>query len=59
MIWHLGFIKLLSTTITQAGTNPALRLKCFINQDAFEELPADLQAIVMNACRVANQDMAA
>ena len=30
-----------------------------INQKAFEALPDDLQAIVLNACKVANQAMLA
>ncbi len=38
---------------------PGTTLECFINKAAFEALPADLQAIVLNASRVANQDMLA
>jgi len=38
---------------------PGTTLEAFINKKAFEALPADLQSIVMNACRVANQDMLA
>jgi TRAP-type mannitol/chloroaromatic compound transport system substrate-binding protein len=38
---------------------PGTTLECMINQAAFEALPKDLQAIVTNACRVANQDMLA
>lgn len=38
---------------------PGTTLECFINREAFEELPKDLQSIVINACRVANQDMLA
>ncbi|MXY15064.1 MAG: TRAP transporter substrate-binding protein [Proteobacteria bacterium] len=38
---------------------PGTALECFINKAAFEELPEDLQGIVVNACRVANQDMLA
>jgi TRAP-type mannitol/chloroaromatic compound transport system substrate-binding protein len=38
---------------------PGTTLECFINKKAFEALPADLQSIVINACRVANQDMLA
>jgi TRAP-type mannitol/chloroaromatic compound transport system substrate-binding protein len=30
-----------------------------LNQEAFEALPADLQSIVMNACKVVNMDMLA
>ncbi|MFB9886096.1 TRAP transporter substrate-binding protein [Balneatrix alpica] len=36
---------------------PGTTLECFINKKALEELPADLQEIVIQACRVANQDM--
>ena len=38
---------------------PGTTLEAFINKQAFEKLPADLQSIVLNACRVANQDMLA
>ncbi len=36
---------------------PGTALEITINKKAFEALPADLQAIVENAARVANQDM--
>ncbi len=36
---------------------PGTTLECFINRDAYQALPDDLQSIVKNACRVANQDM--
>ncbi|MDH3526653.1 MAG: TRAP transporter substrate-binding protein [Gammaproteobacteria bacterium] len=38
---------------------PGTTLECLINQAAFEALPADLQHIVTNACRVVNEDMLA
>jgi len=38
---------------------PGTTLECFINQKAFAALPNDLQSIVINACKVANQDMLA
>ncbi len=38
---------------------PGTTLECFVNKKAFEALPADLQSIVLNAARVANQDMLA
>ncbi|MDH5258829.1 MAG: TRAP transporter substrate-binding protein [Gammaproteobacteria bacterium] len=38
---------------------PGTTLECFINQKAFAELPKDLQVIVKQACRIANQDMLA
>lgn len=36
---------------------PGTTLECFVNQKAFNALPQDLQSIVKNAARVANQDM--
>lgn len=36
---------------------PGTTLECMVNQQAFDTLPKDLQAIVTNAARVANQDM--
>lgn len=36
---------------------PGTTLECFVNQEAFDTLPPDLQSIVLNAARVANQDM--
>lgn len=36
---------------------PGTTLECFVNQEAFDTLPPDLQSIVRNAARVANQDM--
>jgi len=38
---------------------PGTTLECFVNKKAFEALPEDLQSIVLNAARVANQDMLA
>lgn len=38
---------------------PGTTLECFISKKAFDALPADLQSIVINAGRVANQDMLA
>lgn len=38
---------------------PGTTLECFINKEAFMALPEDLQIIVRNALRVANQDMLA
>lgn len=38
---------------------PGTTLECFINEQAFKALSPDLQSIVKNACRVANQDMLA
>ena len=38
---------------------PGTTLEAMINKDAFNKLSRDLQSIVMNACKVANQDMLA
>lgn len=38
---------------------PGTTLEALINEKAFNELPADLQSIVTNACKIANQDMLA
>lgn len=38
---------------------PGTTLECFISKAALQELPTQLQIIVRNACRVANQDMLA
>ncbi|MGB5261183.1 MAG: TRAP transporter substrate-binding protein [Gammaproteobacteria bacterium] len=38
---------------------PGTTLECLINQAAYDSLPADLQSIVTNACRVVNGDMLA
>lgn len=38
---------------------PGTTLEAFINKEAYDGLPKDLQRIVTNACRVANQDMLA
>ena len=36
---------------------PGTTLEALINKEAFEELPNDLQSIVLNACKVINQQM--
>ena len=38
---------------------PGTALEAIINKQAFEALPADLQAIVKNACKLANHEMLA
>ena len=38
---------------------PGTTLECLVNQSAYDALPADLQSIVMSACRVVNADMLA
>lgn len=36
---------------------PGTILECFVNKEAYNKLPADLQAIVFNATRVANHNL--
>ncbi|MCW8830201.1 MAG: TRAP transporter substrate-binding protein, partial [Gammaproteobacteria bacterium] len=36
---------------------PGTTLEAIVNKEALESLPKDLQSIVMNACKVVNQDM--
>lgn len=38
---------------------PGTTLEAMINKEAFNKLPKDLQSIILNACKVANQDMLA
>jgi TRAP-type mannitol/chloroaromatic compound transport system substrate-binding protein len=38
---------------------PGTILEAMVNKEAFSQLPADLQSIVRNACRVVNQDLLA
>ncbi len=38
---------------------PGTTLECFVNKKALEALPKDLQVLVRNAIRIANQDMLA
>ncbi len=38
---------------------PGTTLEAMVNKEVFDALPADLQSIVMNACKVVNQDMLA
>jgi TRAP-type mannitol/chloroaromatic compound transport system substrate-binding protein len=38
---------------------PGTTLEALVNKEAFDTLPADLQSIVRNACKVVNQDMLA
>lgn len=52
-----GFHKIAKYYYYPGWHEPGTTLECFINQSAYDELPEDLQSIVMTACRVANQDM--
>ncbi len=38
---------------------PGTTLEALINKEAFDALPSDLQAILLNACKIVNQDMLA
>jgi len=38
---------------------PGTTMECLVNQNAYAQLPADLQSIVSNACRVLNAEMLA
>jgi TRAP-type mannitol/chloroaromatic compound transport system substrate-binding protein len=54
-----GFYKAAKYYYYPGWHEPGTTLECFVNKKAFEALPADLQSIVINAARVANQDMLA
>jgi TRAP-type mannitol/chloroaromatic compound transport system substrate-binding protein len=54
-----GFYKAAKYYYYPGWHEPGTTLECFINKKAFEDLPDDLQSIVLNACRVAHQDMLA
>ncbi len=52
-----GFHKIAQYYYYPGWHEPGTTLECFINQKALNKLPKDLQSIVLNACRVANQQM--
>jgi len=52
-----GFYKAAKYYYYPGWHEPGTTLEATINKEAFESLPKDLQAIVMNACSVVNQDM--
>ncbi|MDT8386717.1 MAG: TRAP transporter substrate-binding protein [Thiogranum sp.] len=52
-----GFYKVARYYYYPGWHEPGTTLECMVNQKAFEALPEDLQLIVSNAARVANQDM--
>ena len=54
-----GFYKAAKYYYYPGFHEPGTTLEAIINKEAYEELPADLQAIVMNACKVVNMDMVA
>lgn len=54
-----GFYKAAKYYYYPGWHEPGTTLECFVNQKALEALPKHLQTMVINACRVANQDMLA
>lgn len=54
-----GFYKIAKYYYYPGWHEPGTTLEAIINKKAFEALPKDLQSIVLNACKVANQDMLA
>ncbi|MDH5611563.1 MAG: TRAP transporter substrate-binding protein, partial [Gammaproteobacteria bacterium] len=53
-----GFYKAAKYYYYPGWHEPGTTLEAIINKAALESLPKDLQSIVMNACKVVNQDMA-
>ncbi len=54
-----GFYKVAKYYYYPGWHEPGTALEAIINKDAFEALPKDLQAIVKNACKIANHEMLA
>ncbi len=54
-----GFYKVAKYYYYPGWHEPGTTLEAIINKKAFENLPKDLQSIVLNACKVVNQDMLA
>ncbi len=52
-----GFYKITKYYYYPGFHEPGTTLEALINREAFEELPKDLQSIVLNACKVVNQDL--
>jgi TRAP-type mannitol/chloroaromatic compound transport system substrate-binding protein len=52
-----GFYKVAKYYYYPGWHEPGTTLEAIINKQAFAGLPADLQSIVLAACRIANQDM--
>jgi len=52
-----GFYKVAKYYYYPGWHEPGTTLEAIINKEAFEKLPADLQSIVMSACRIANSNM--
>lgn len=54
-----GFYKVAKFYYYPGWHEPGTTLEALINKEAFEALPNDLQAIVKNACEIANHEMLA
>jgi TRAP-type mannitol/chloroaromatic compound transport system substrate-binding protein len=54
-----GFYKVAKFYYYPGWHEPGTTLEAIINKKALEALPKDLQSIVLNACKVTNQDMLA
>ena len=54
-----GFYKAARYYYYPGWHEPGSTLEALINRKAFEKLPKDLQSVVMQACRIVNQDMLA
>jgi len=54
-----GFYKVAKYYYYPGWHEPGTTMECMINKKAFNALPKDLQAIVLNACKAANMDMLA
>ena len=52
-----GFYKAAKYYYYPGWHEPGTTLECMVNQEAYDALPHELQVIVSNAARVANQDM--
>ena len=54
-----GFYKIAKYYYYPGWHEPGTTLEAIVNKEAFSKLPKDLKSIVLNACKVANQDMLA
>ncbi len=52
-----GFYKIAKYYYYPGWHEPGSTIECMINKKAFNELPKDLQSIVLTACKAANLDM--
>ena len=54
-----GFYKVAKFYYHPGWHEPGTALECFVNKQAYDKLPKDLQKIVAVACQAANNDMLA